>query len=163
MVHQFIQAEFSRDVVNASEFFYSLKAYLESDNLRWQSLIALYHLLPRISRSQKQLIHLTQSDMSHLVPYLKNHHTVHDALQFLSQSVTISHNIPLLIENNIPDILAELLDEEDVSEDDKGEIVVLVETIVTADTCEEEPTTESNELLFSFVELLEGQYSSHSD
>lgn len=134
ILHQSVQYQWVSEVIDNTDIYNCLEPFLcRADNLRWLSLIALYPLLPQLSEDQKQSLQLTQTDIGHLVQYLQNTHTFRDAVQLLTHAMSLTHNIKVLLENGVVELLAEFLDDQKTSEEDQDKVVLLIENMVTTD------------------------------
>ena len=76
---------------------------------------------------------LTQADIRNLIQSLQNPHYIHDAVKLLSYAVSIAYNVKVMFENGITELLAELLEDRSICQEDIDSIAVLIDKLVTTD------------------------------
>jgi hypothetical protein len=135
VLHQSVHCQWMLDeVIDVNDIFICLEPLLSRvDILRWLSLLALYPLFPQLSSKQRNLALLTQADIGDLVQSLQNPHSIHSAVELMSCAVSSVHNVKVLLENGIVELLAELLEDQCICQGDMNSIVMLIEKIATAD------------------------------
>lgn len=134
ILNQCIQHQWMSDSFDAADIYNCLEPFLSgTDELRWLSLIALYPLLSQFSDRQKEPLLLTQTDIEYLIENLRTVHSFHHAIKLMTHAITFICNVKKLVESGIVELLAEILNEENLSQEDQDNIVLLIEKIVTTD------------------------------
>ena len=131
-----VQYEWMLEMIDVNDVYNSLECFLSrSDKSRLLTLYVLYPLLPKLSDQQRNLMLLTQSDIKNLTQKLRDTHTFHDTLQVMNCSLTLVHNVKILFENGVSELLAEFLEDPDISVEDQENIAQLIENLlVNVDT-----------------------------
>lgn len=149
--------------INVTDIYTCLKVFLHrSDNLRWLTIGILYSLLPHLSAEQKSQILLVQTDTEHLIRSLRTADSFHSTLQLIAHAISLLQNMKVLHAGGVLEVLAEMLDDENISQCDQNDIALLIEKMVTADVHEEQinslSVTEENlqEAVSSFTQYLQG-------
>ena len=168
-----VKYEWMVETIDVNDVYNSLECFLSlSDESRLLTLFVLYPLLPKLSDEQKNLMPLTQSDIKHLKQRLRDSHTFHSTLWVMTYALTLLHNVKTLFENGVPELLAEFLEDPDISVEDQENVAQLIENLVNADangpgvgqssTNEEEFQLVSTKCgastTSSFVQVLKGKY-----
>lgn len=163
ILHQCVQYQWMLEVIDVHDIFSCLEPLLSrGDILRWLSLVALYPLFPQLSNKQRNLAMLTQSDVGYLMQSLRNPHSIHSSVKLLSGAVSSIHNVKVLFENDVTELLAELLEDQSISQEDMNSIVLLIENIVTTDVNGDDLKEQSEDQVVttsettSFIQQLRG-------
>ena len=168
-----VKYEWMVETIDVNDVYNSLECFLSlSDESRLLTLFVLYPLLPKLSDEQKNLMLLTQSDIKNLMQKLRDGHTFHSTLRVMTYALTLLHNVKTLFENGVPELLAEFLEDPDISVEDQENVAQLIENLVNADangpgvgqssTNEEKfqlvSTKYGVSTTSSFVQVLKGKY-----
>lgn len=134
LLHKCVQHQWMLEIANVTDTYNCLEPFLSrADHFRWLSLVALYPFLPQLSDKQKNLVLLTPTDIRYLIQGLQHSHSIPSTIKILSYAVSIKHNVKVLFDNAILELLAEVLEDESICQEDKECIALLIEKVVAAD------------------------------